>query len=265
MGDVAPSDLLTTAVNAAREAGHLLVARIGHPQEMRFKGRRNLVTEVDVEAERLIKGSIRAEFPDHAILGEEEGGAKSSGGYGWVIDPIDGTTNFASGIPHFAVSIGLSLDNEMVLGVILNPVSEELFTAVLGRGARLNGEPIHVSEETDLRAAMVSLGLGYDDTKAVLSMDSIARLRPVIRGLRMSGCASLDLSFVACGRFEVFFHRFLKPWDVGAGQLMVTEAGGVVRDFEELDSSTNTRSVIAGSEVIVGQALQLVATAGGGA
>lgn len=234
---------IKTAKEAALSAGEYLAGKLGHIRSVSFKGRRDLVTDADVTAEKIITEIIKNKFSDHAILAEEKVDIKGNSDYGWIIDPIDGTTNFASQIPHFAISLGLLFKDEIILGVIYDPIKKEMFYAEKGKGAFLNDERIFISKETDLHASMISLGLGYDDEKAKKSMESISRLRPIVRGIRMDGCASLDLCYVASGRFDIFFHRFLKPWDLSAGFLIVNEAGGIVKDFEDKDESTNTRSI----------------------
>ena len=249
---------IKTAKEAALSAGEYLAGKLGHIKSVSFKGRRDLVTDADVKAEKIITEIIKNKFSDHAILAEEKVDIKGNSNYGWIIDPIDGTTNFASQIPHFAISLGLQYKDEIILGVIYDPIKKEMFYAEKGTGAFLNDERISVSKETDLHASIISLGLGYDDEKAKKSMGSISRLRPIVRGIRMDGCASLDLCYVASGRFDIFFHRFLKPWDLSAGFLIVNEAGGKVKDFEEKDESTNTRSIIAGNEILIGEALELI-------
>lgn len=247
-----------TAMEAALKAGEYLAEKFGHVDTINFKGRRDLVTEADVKAEKIIAEIIKNTFSDHAILAEEKVDIKGTSGYSWIIDPIDGTTNFASQIPHFAVSIGLLFNHEIILGVVYDPIKKEMFHAEKGKGAFRNDARIFVSKETDIRAALISLGLGYNDEKAQKSMQSIQRLRPIVRGLRMGGCAALDLSYVASGRFDIFFHRFLKPWDLSAGFLIVNEAGGEVIDFEKRDERTNTRSIIAGNKILIEKALELI-------
>jgi myo-inositol-1(or 4)-monophosphatase len=252
------SKVKDTAIEAALKAGEYLVTTFGHVRHIDFKGRRDLVTEADIKAEQIITQIIKNTFGNHAILAEEKVHITGTSDYGWIIDPIDGTTNFASQIPHFAISIGLLSNDEIILGVIYDPIKKEMFLAEKGKGASLNHEQIFVSKKTDLRASMIAVGLGYDDEKAEKSMESVARLRPIVRGIRMGGCASLDLAYVASGRFDIFFHRFLKPWDLSAGFLIVNEAGGEVIDFEERDERSNTRSIIAGNKDLIRETLEVL-------
>jgi len=234
---LAISDLdgaLRVASEAAREAGALLLEQFRRPQRVAYKGEVDLVTEADVRSERLIVSRLAAAFPDHAIVGEELGQHESAQArYCWYVDPLDGTTNFAHGFPVFAVSIGLVEDNEPLVGVVFNPILDELFTAVRGRGAWLNAAPIRVSETPRLAEAL--LGTGFPTRKRTASPNIRYYWEFTLRshGVRRAGAAALDLCSVACGRFDGFWEFGLRPWDTAAGVLLVREAGGRVTDFEE--------------------------------
>lgn len=217
---------------AAARAGALLRARYREEHEVTFKGEVDLVTATDREAEDLIVGTIESAFPDHGIIAEESSPRPAGSAYSWYVDPIDGTTNFAHGYPHFAVSIALEREQELILGVVYDPVREELFTAIRGQGARLNGRQIAVSQVGSLGESLVGTGFPYDrrlhgDFYLAFYREAVLRSQ----GVRRGGSAALDLSYVAAGRLDAFWEWKLKPWDVAAGRLLVEEAGGEVSDF----------------------------------
>ena len=230
---------LETAIEAAYQAGDLQMAQFGTAIQIEKKGMIDLVTEVDVAIERLFRALIGERFPDHGILGEEmqkeetplPAGERPS--HCWVFDPIDGTTNYAHGLPIFCVSIALEVHGRTEVGVVYDPTRRELFTAVRGEGARLNGALLKVSDASHLIDAMLVTGFPYDihsrlDEIIGLFRAFVGRARAV----RRLGSAALDLSYVAAGRLDGFWERGLHPWDVAAGTLLVEEAGGRVSDFE---------------------------------
>ncbi len=222
-------------VETARTAGERLLEFFDKGIDIEFKGAVDLVTEADRTVEDLVVGKIRQQFPDHDILGEETGTLLRGGTQRWVIDPLDGTTNFAHGFPWFAVSIGLEVKGEVVLGVIYNPCSNEFFFAERGAGATLNGRPLHVSTTSRLDQSLLATGFPYDrKTSAVNNYDHFINFQQTARACRRPGAASLDLACVAAGRFDGFWEMKLKPWDVAAGILLVEEAGGQVSDFDGL-------------------------------
>jgi myo-inositol-1(or 4)-monophosphatase len=217
----------------ARRAGDLLRQGWGSVGRVEFKGDVDLVTDYDRGAERIITDALRHEFPDHHIHAEEQGyiGIESSP-YTWYVDPLDGTTNFAHGFPAFAVSIGLTHLGESLIGVIYDPLRDELFTAGAGRGAHLNGCPICVSQVDALDRALLSTGFAYDrDWAARHNLPYLAEFLRRCQGIRRGGSAALDLAYVACGRLDGHWEMRLHPWDVAAGILIVTQAGGRVTDF----------------------------------
>jgi myo-inositol-1(or 4)-monophosphatase len=225
-------DAYRLAHRIAREAGRLLRERRDSSFGVSKKGRVNLVTEVDLAAEELIVGRIRDRFPSHAILAEEGGTADGTSSIRWVIDPLDGTTNYAHGYPLYCVSIGLELAGELVAGVVYNPVNRELFTAYKGGGARLNGRPISVSGQESLVDSLLCTGFSYQREEIGRNLRFFNRVMDSARSVRRDGSAALDLCFVACGRFEGFWELSLHPWDVAAGSLIVREAGGSVTRFD---------------------------------
>ncbi len=226
--------LLATAVEAAKNAGRLIRDAFGKEMLVSTKddGAHNLVTEMDTAAETLIKETIRSAFPDAIFLAEESGGDHDLTELTWVVDPIDGTVNYAHGIPIYCVSIAAVIGNEPVVGVIYNPNMEELFTAVAGGGVHLNGERMRVSENDDLAKAVLVTGFPYNVAENPYGcVDSFVNF--IGRGIpvRRLGSAALDLAYVAAGRFDGYWEVRLNEWDVAAGVLMVTEAGGSVTTY----------------------------------
>ena len=228
--------MLNFAIQTAREAGGVLAEKFGRALRATNKGDIDLVTEADIAAERLIVERIRSYHPRHAILTEESGDVVSLGdagsGYKWVIDPLDGTTNYAHSYPVFCVSIALEHEGRVVLGVVYDPTRDELFAAERGGGATLNGRGLHVSETDELNGALLCTGFPYD----VRDRGDFARhFRNFImraQSVRRDGAAALDLAYVAAGRFDAFYEEGLRPWDVAAGVLLVEEAGGRVTHYD---------------------------------
>jgi myo-inositol-1(or 4)-monophosphatase len=229
--------MLEFAIELAREAGEILMRAYGTVERegIGYKGWRNLVTSTDLAVEEQIGRRISERFPDHGILGEERISRAPAGAgpsYRWVIDPLDGTTNFVHAHPMFCVSIGLECEGEGIVGVVYAPYLDEMFTAEKGGGTRLNGSLCRVSEETDLSHALLASGFAYrQDELANTNLENWSRLSLVARGLRRCGAAALDLAYVACGRYEGFWELYLSPWDVAAGAVLVREAGGRVTDL----------------------------------
>ena len=220
---------LEVAIEAAREAGAILRAECDRPKNISYKGEADLVTESDHRSEKAIVTRLRRHFPDHAIVAEEgSSGAAAGAKYCWHIDPLDGTTNFAHGYPCFAVSIGLAVDGQPVTGVVFNPVSDELFTAVRGEGAYLNGKPMHVSTVEKLAQSLVATGFPTHQRKRSGNIFYYWEFTLRSHGVRRDGSAALDLCSVACGRFDGFWEFGLNSWDTGAGVLLIEEAGGRV-------------------------------------
>jgi myo-inositol-1(or 4)-monophosphatase len=223
---------LQVALKAAREAGAVVLAEHSRPQKISYKGDVDLVTETDKRSEALIVGRLRREFPDHRVVAEEgSSGASAASRYEWHVDPLDGTTNFAHGYPCFAVSIGLLQDGEPLVGVVFNPVSDELFSATRGAGAFLNGKPIHVSTIAKLSTSLVATGFPVHKRGDTGNIQYYWQFTLRSHGVRRDGSAALDLCSVACGRFEAFWEFGLKSWDTAAGILIVMEAGGKVTDL----------------------------------
>jgi myo-inositol-1(or 4)-monophosphatase len=223
---------LEVALEAAREAGAVLLSEHSRPQKISYKGEVDLVTETDKRSEAIVVGRLRREFPDHRIVAEEgSSGAAGASRYEWHVDPLDGTTNFAHGYPCFAVSIGLLEDGKPLVGVVFNPVSDELFSAARGEGAFLNRKPIHVSDIKKLATSLVSTGFPTHNRASNLNIHYYWQFTLRSHGVRRDGSAALDLCSVACGRFDAFWEFGLNSWDTAAGILMITEAGGAVTDL----------------------------------
>jgi myo-inositol-1(or 4)-monophosphatase len=220
------------AILAARRAGLLLKRRLGQKRQIKYKGAVNLVTEMDLLAERVIVSEVRKRYPDHGFLAEEKTNLQGSSPYRWVIDPLDGTTNYAHAFPVFSVSIALEKERKVILGVVYDPTREELFVAKKGKGARLNGRKIHVSSTPKLSECLLATGFPYDIREAGAdNFDHFRNFALRAHAVRRAGSAALDLCYVAAGRFDGFWEMRLGPWDMAAGSLIVREAGGKVTDF----------------------------------
>ena len=220
------TQMLQTAVEAARRAGQVLLERYPAGRTLIVKGYRDIVTDADTAAEAIILGRIRARFPDHTIVSEEAGGNEISSGYTWIVDPLDGTTNYAHRVPIFAVSIGVLEQGEPLIGVIYDPLRDQMFVAERGGGARLNGAPMHVSRVASLGHAGVSLDWGHSDALRERVLAYLHQVAPRCGTLRVLGSATLAQAYVAAGWLDAYFSLGLKPWDAAAGTLLVVEAGG---------------------------------------
>ncbi|MBI5559452.1 MAG: inositol monophosphatase [Deltaproteobacteria bacterium] len=245
--------ILRAAGQAALQAGSVLAGLYHQPHQVRYKGRIDLVTEADVAAEKIIIDLLSARYPQIAILSEESHAAYSYIPQEpvWVIDPLDGTTNFAHGFPWFAVSIGFMEKGRVLVGVIHAPLRDELFCACKGYGAWLNGEKIAVSKAEKLLHSLLATGFPYNITEQADGV--LAALKKVLtrsQGVRRAGAAALDLAYVACGRLDGFWEINLKPWDTAAGLLLVEEAGGRVTDFRGRPYSPFVPEVVSSNGLI---------------
>jgi myo-inositol-1(or 4)-monophosphatase len=191
----------------------------------------NLVTDVDHAAERALLGVLNTAFPEDAVLAEESGSHNGTSGYTWCVDPLDGTRNFTAGIPHIAVNLALSHGDDLVMGLTFDPVREELFHATLGGGAWLNDERIVVSEEMELRQCIFGFDMGYVDDGGTLLLQMLEHLWPGMQSIRMMGSAALGLAYAAAGRYGIYAHHYVQPWDIAPGILLAREAGGTVTDL----------------------------------
>ncbi|MGB5073605.1 MAG: inositol monophosphatase family protein [Bacteroidota bacterium] len=225
---------LNTAIHAAREAGTILLHHLGNLQEIEVKNEQqfNLVTEADRNAELRIVEILLAAFPDHGILGEEGGVRNPDASHKWIIDPLDGTTNYTHAFPIFSVSIGLEIEGELEVGVIYDPIRDEMFSTERGKGAYLNGKKIHVSDTSRIEKAMLVTGFPYNirENPDYCYERFIGFLKEA-QAIRRLGSAALDCAYVAAGRLDGFWEVSLQPWDKAAGHLLIEEAGGRVSDF----------------------------------
>jgi len=245
--------MLNFAIETARDAGRVLLEKFGRIETITKKGDINLVTEADLASEALIIERIRSHFPRHAILAEESGEAiviGSDSEYKWIIDPLDGTTNYAHGYPCFCVTIALEHNGEIVSGVTYDPTRDELFAAEKGRGATLNGKPIRVSATAELGNALLVTGFPYDFKIREKFARHLTEFLLASRGVRRDGSAAIDMAYVACGRFDGFWEEGLNPWDVAAGKLLIEEAGGVVSYYDGAKFSIYTPPIVASNGLI---------------
>ena len=243
-------DFVPAMSDIAREAGGLLMQHFARRVNIEYKGEADLVTAADREAEALIRGRIKAQWPSHDILGEEGGLQDSGSDYRWYVDPLDGTTNFAHGFPVFCVSLAVEFKGRRIAGVIYDPTRDELFAAEQGNGAYLNGRRIHVSQTGRLVESLVATGFPSHKRHANPNIFFYHQITLRSHGVRRAGSAALDLCYVACGRFDGFWEFNLNPWDTAAGVLLVEEAGGKVTDMSGAPFQLNSRETVASNGLI---------------
>lgn len=252
---------LNTAVEAARRAGEFILANRGSlsPADISRKQAFDFVTRVDRESERIILEIIRESFPVHNILAEESRKDIETDGFRWIIDPLDGTTNFIHGFPVTAVSIALQYRKEIIVGVVLDPFRQELFTAIKGKGAFLNGDRISVSGTDKMGSALIGTGFPFKKKNLIdRYLQLFKKVLTEVSDLRRPGAASIDLAYIACGRFDGFFEIGLEPWDSAAGALMIMEAGGVITDFGGGEDFLIPGNIVAGNPVMHALLLDMV-------
>ena len=220
----------------------------GRRQETLSKGRGNFVTETDLAVETAVLDLLREEYPEHAVLSEETANeVDANEGWAWVVDPIDGTHNYSQGIPQFCFTIALCRDGEPVLGLTHAPATGDDFFATKGGGLRVNGEPGSVSATPSLAASALGVDLGYDDERAAGLLDLIREIWPRVQAVRLMGSAALGLAYAACGRFDVYVHAFLYPWDAAAGILLVQEGGGLISEPDGGAARIYSERLVAGA------------------
>jgi myo-inositol-1(or 4)-monophosphatase len=222
---------LEMALSAAKEAGGVLRKGFGWQHSVRYKGEVDLVTEIDEEAEQVIREILLGAFPAYGMLAEEGGALVGEEDARWIVDPLDGTTNYAHGLPIFCVSIALERAGEVVLGVVHDPMGEETYVAERGRGATLNGEPIKASDTEDLIRALIATGFPYNRAEMPEALELFGRFAATTRGMRRLGSTALDLCYVASGRLDGYYERGIWAWDLAAGTLILEEASGKVTDY----------------------------------
>ena len=247
--------MLDFAIQTARDAGRILAERFGRSIEITNKSELDLVTESDLASESLIIDRIRTYYPRHAILAEESGAAEPAdrerpSDWRWIIDPLDGTTNYAHGYPCFCVSIGLEHQGRMEVGVVYDPMRDEVFAAERGQGASLNGRRIRVSSAPNLASALLCTGFPYDVRERSEFARHFANFIMNAQGVRRDGAAALDLAYVAAGRFDGFWEEGLKPWDVAAGVLLIEEAGGRVSNYRGEPMNIYTPPIVASNGLV---------------
>jgi len=253
--------MLNIAVRAARNAGKI-IARAYEQLDLvqaELKGTNDFVTNIDREAEDSIIYTIKSSFPDHSFVAEESGVTEGDSKYQWIIDPLDGTTNFIKGIPHFAVSIALKVDGKLEQAVIFDPIRGELFTASRGAGAQLDGKRIRVSKAKDLAGTLLATGFPFKQKNQTAAYTAIfSDLFLQVADMRRAGSAALDLAYVAAGRMEGFWEMGLKPWDTAAGQLIAKEAGAVISDFEGGDNYDKSGNIVVAPPKVLGAILKTI-------
>ncbi len=251
--------LKETALRAVEEGGAVLMEYFGNLTSIGYKGEIDLVTEADQESEYKIVNIIKDRYPDHRILAEETGASGKTSPYKWIIDPLDGTTNYAHGYPCFCVSIALEYEEEIIYGAIYDPVRKELFSAEKGRGAFLNGNTISVSSISELNSSLLCTGFPYDlrenmDSNMLLFRSFLVKSQAV----RRDGSAALDLCYTAAGRFDGFWEQKLHPWDVAAGSLILSEAGGTLSTYRGGPFNIYIPEIVASNGLIHGQMLEVL-------
>jgi len=257
--------LLNFAIQTARDAGSILADRMGRALQVSNKGDIDLVTEADLASEKLIIDRIKSHYPRHAILAEESGaieGFQTVSGqsdWRWIIDPLDGTTNYAHGYPCFCVSIALERAGSIEVGVVYDPTRDEVFAAERGQGATLNDRRIRVSDVEDLNAAMLCTGFPYNVRERPNFARDFANFTMEAQAVRRDGSAALDLAYLACGRFDGFWEDGLNAWDIAAGMLLIKEAGGQVTDFVGAPLNIYTPKVLASNGLIHDKMMQVLA------
>jgi len=244
--------MLNKLIEATKLSGEILKEGFGKDFSIEFKtSKSNLVTEIDKKSESAVINFIRKNFPSHSILAEESGLDKKTSEYTWVIDPLDGTTNFAHGLPIFSVSIGITKGNEVILGAVYDVMMDKLFLAEKSCGAELNGSKISVSQNGDMDQSVLATGFPYNIKENPNS--AIEKFNKFIlnsRAVRRLGCASIDFCYVACGVFDGYWEVHLQPWDICAGKLIVEESGGSVTDFQNEKIDIFSKQILASNGVV---------------
>jgi myo-inositol-1(or 4)-monophosphatase len=238
------------AVAAAKAAGEVLRSGFGQRQEVRYKGEVDLVTEADENAEQKIKATLQEAFPAYAILTEESGRLPGQGDYRWIVDPLDGTTNYAHGLPLFSVSVALERAGESVLGVVHDPMTQETYAAERGNGATLNGRFIKVSDTEELIQALLATGFPYERDDMSATLDLFGRFAVLTQSMRRLGSAALDMCYVAAGRLDGYYERGIQAWDIAAGSVILEEAGGKVTNYGGGQLDLEGREVVASNSLL---------------
>ncbi|MDA8104441.1 MAG: inositol monophosphatase family protein [Nitrospiraceae bacterium] len=261
MTDNLLNEFLKTAVSAARLAGDIIIKNLGHlsKEDVQTKQAFDFVTKVDRWSEAVIMQTLREKFPSHRFLTEETLKQEDTGEYRWIIDPLDGTTNYIHSYPMFAVSIALEYESEIIMGVVFDPLKDELFHAVRGGGSFLNNRKITVSGVASLEKSLVATGFPFRSKEMIDHyLHAFKEIFREVSDIRRAGSAAIDLSYVAAGRFEGFFELKLSPWDVAAGALLIEEAGGIVTDFGGGKEYLSSGNIVAGNRYIQPQIFEAI-------
>jgi myo-inositol-1(or 4)-monophosphatase len=249
---------LEVAAEAARKAGEILKTHFREKTLVKYKGRANIVTDIDLQSEKSLKSILQAEYPDHSILSEESQAIIGNSSYEWILDPLDGTNNYSFGIPFFSIVIALTRGEDVLLGIVYDPLRDEMFSARKGNGATLNNSPIHITRRKTVQESLIGLDLGYVDEKGKRALEFITSLWPEMYAYRIMGSAALGMAYTACGRLDLYFHFLLYPWELACGQVLVTEAGGVVTDLEGKPPKIGQGSVIASNKAVHADFLRIL-------
>lgn len=258
--------MLNTAIQAARAAGHIILRYSNQVEtiSVESKNRNDFVTEIDREAEKEIIHKLRRAYPEHSFLAEESGKSGADDKYQWIIDPLDGTTNYLYGIPHYAISIALKVDGKLDQAVVYDPLKEELFTASKGGGAHLNNHRIRASSRRGMTNALLGTGIPFREDQDIEQwLKELEKIRPDTAGIRRLGVASLDLAYVACGRLDGFWESGLKTWDFAAGALLIQEAGGLISDFSDRQRFWQSGNLVAGNPKVHAEMIKRIASISG--
>ena len=252
------------ARQAAMDAGTIIMSRFSMRKDITFKseGKNNIVTDVDILAEKTIREQLLKEYPDYGIISEESKEIKGKSAYKWIVDPLDGTRNYAYGIPHFCVCIALVQGDDVVMGMIYDPVRDELFHAEKGHGSYLNGEPIYVTKRSSLTEALISCDMGYNPDNSRKYIDIYSNLWSNVTTTRLMGSAALGIAYTACARLDLYFHVSLYPWDIASGILLVREAGGVAKTLTGEPASFTKKDILVSNRKIADDFLHTVAKRG---
>ncbi len=241
---------MEVATSAALKAGQILIDKFSTIKTFQSKGRGNVVSEADLAAEKVLKQIFTEQYPDFGIISEESEAVKGKADFQWIIDPLDGSRNYVSGVPHFAVNIALVRADEILLGLTYDPSRREIFTAIKGNGLHLNGKQVWVGKADSIKNSLVGLDMGYNDARGKEALRMLTSLWPGMQSIRIMGSAALGLAYVASGRIDIYFHHNLYPWDIAPGILMVQEAGGVITDRNGKPMNYNLGTLIAANKAV---------------
>jgi len=252
-------NIKNVGISAAYHAGKVLMKYYGNVKVVNKKGVIDLLTEADIESEKTIVNIIQKAFPDHNILAEEAGKNNKNSKFEWIIDPLDGTTNFSHALPIFCISIAFTINGKTEFGLVFNPASQDLFIAEEGKGATHNNQTIKVSKTDNIKESLLVTGFPYNlHEKLPELINRFSNCLKNVQAVRRLGAAALDLCYLACGRFDGFWEQDLKPWDTAAGALIVNEAGGKITDFSGKNYSIYDKEILASNNIIHNQILALL-------